>query len=393
MIKLRNNPFADYVEAQAFRENEIPAHPCLEPEVAPAAGGRFTIFTLTDFESYTPPVDDGILGEGGGQIFWRDRELGVLVGPGGCGKSRFLLGFAVAQILGRPYCGFMTYGPSRTWLLVGNENSPRRYRDELRKICADLTQAERDLVNQYLFMQALITETDTDISLDDEDALKRWNEVAARVKPDIVVVDPWEAVIVGGDCNDSKATRSSVGILRTIFNRHSLRFSLLIVHHSREGAEAIRKAEGFDAGAFAKGSKTLRSMARFGINMAPTDPDNGGTAVIACGKINDGRKFTTRGIALDEASMTYSLDTEFDLDAWRSDVEGKQRKLSCSIADVVAAVKDSHFTAGAIVTACTASTGASPRTIKTRLAEAVKDGYLAPCPPRGSYTLGKKPLY
>jgi len=241
-------------------------------------------------------------------------------------------------------------------------------------------------------IQALLTDADADISLDDEAALKRWQLTAAHVKPDIVVVDPWEAVIAGGDCNDSKATRASLGLLRSIFNRHSLRLSVMVVHHSREGAEAIRKAEGFDAGAFGKGSKTLRSMARFGLNMAPTDPDSGGTAVLACGKINDGRKFTTRGIVLDETSMSYALDHAFDLEGWRNDVEGKQRNLSCSIADVVNAVRDGNHAAGAIVETCKERTGASPRTIQTRLAEAEKAGYLAKCPPRGSYTLGNKRL-
>lgn len=391
MTLISDNPFHDYLTPSNPQREEIPPIRLIQPAKVPPIAG-FTVYTLTDFEGYVPAKDDAILGEGNGQVFWRDREIAYLAGPGGCGKSRFILCLAVAQILSRPFCGFMTFGPPRTWLLLSNENSPRRIREELRKICAGLTPAERDLIDRHLFIQALLTDADSDISLDEEEALKRWQATAACVKPDIVVVDPWEAVIAGGDCNDSKATRASVGLLRTIFNRHSLRLAVMIVHHSREGAEAIRKAEGFDAGAFGKGSKTLRSMARFGVNIAPTDPDSGGTAILACGKINDGRKFITRGIVLDEESMSYSLDHAFDLDAWRNDVEGKQRNLTCSIADVVTAVREGKHTAGAIVEACKESTGASPRTIKTRLAEAEKEGYLAKCPPRGSYTLGNKRL-
>ena len=375
----------------------------------PSAGGRpmphetnastlthgkkgFTIWTIDDFENYDPPEDDVLMGEPGGHTYWRDRELALLLGPGGVGKSRLALHLALAQILGRAWIEFQLHGPPRRWLIIGNENSARRFKAELQMMLRDATPTERTLVASHLFIQALVDDTADSLSLDDPIALKLWRETAALVRPDVLVVDPWEAVIPGGDCNDAVATREGVRLLRAIFSPHSPRFTPLIVHHAREGAEAARKAEGFDAGAFAKGSKTLRSMSRFGINVAPEDPDDGARVVIACGKMNNARKFTTRGAIMDDSTHHYSRNPDFDVEAWRADVEGKRGGKSCSVRDVVEAVREGNHVTGKIVAALVQSTGACERTIKSRIRDAVAGKYLAPCPPRGSYTLGSKKL-
>ena len=375
----------------------------------PSAGGRpmphetdastlthgkkgFTIWTIDDFENYDPAEDDVLMGEAGGHIYWRDRELALLLGPGGVGKSRLALHLALAQILGRGWIDFQLHGPPRRWLIIGNENSARRFKAELRMMLHDATPTERTLVAGHLFIQALVDDTADSLSLDDQIALKLWRETAALVRPDVLVVDPWEAVIPGSDCNDAVATRDGVRQLRAIFSPFSPRFTPLIVHHAREGAEAARKAEGFDAGAFAKGSKTLRSMARFGINVAPEDADDGARVVLACGKMNNARKFTTRGAIMDDSTHHYSRNPDFDVEAWRADVEGKRGGKSCSIRDVVEAVRAGNHKAGEIVRSVIESTGASKRSIDTRIAESVAQNYLAKCMPRGSYTLGNKKL-
>ena len=352
----------------------------------------FTIWTVDDFENYEPPADDALMGEDGGRVYWRDRELALLLGPGGVGKSRLLLQCAIAQILGREFCGFQRMGSPHRWLIIGNENSARRYRDELRLMMRDLTPEERRTVATNLFIQALVDDSSDSLALDDPQAVKLWRETAAAIRPDVLAVDPWEAVIPGGDCNDAAATREGVRLIRAIFAPHNPRFTPFLVHHAREGADAARQAEGFNAGAFAKGSKTLRSMARFGVNVAPEDPDDGGRIVLACGKVNNAQKFTIRGAVMSEATHLYALNPEFDVEKWRADVDGKQGNKSASVRDVVEAVREGNHTAGKIVETVRERTGACHRTIKARLAEAVAGKFLAPCQPRGSYTLGNKKL-
>lgn len=369
------------------------AGPNLPPDLCEAGSPPkkgFTIWTPDDFEKYDPPADDAMMGDGSDCVYWRERELALLLGPGGVGKSRLLLQLAIADILKFEFIGFELKGAARRWLIMGNENSARRYQDELRRMMRDLTPEQRRLVAENLCIQVPVDDRSDSLSLDDLPAVKLWRETAAIIRPDVLAVDPWEAVIPGGDCNDAVATREGVRALRAIFSPHSQRFTPLIVHHAREGAEAARQAEGFNAGAFVKGSKTLRSMARFVINVAPEDPDDGGRVVLACGKVNNSRKFTTRGAIMDEATYLYERNPDFDVEAWRADVEGKRGGKSCSIRNVWEAVAGGKHSAGDIVKAVKEETGASERTVKRRLSEAVEMHYLAPCPPRGHYTLGSK---
>ncbi len=351
----------------------------------------FTVWGVADFEKHLPALDNVILGEANGSRYWHDKQVALLLGPGGVGKSRLNLQLAISQILGWEFIGFQTFGPPRRWLVMGNENSVERCKKELAKMLSGASTEERVLVAENLHLQALVDDSADSLSLDDPRAVALWKETAAIHKPDILTVDPWEAVISGGDCNDAAATRESVRVLRSIFSPHSQRFSMIIVHHAREGAEAARKAEGFDAGAFAKGSKTLRSIARFGINVAPEDPDDGGRVVLACGKINDGRKFSTRGAVLDEGTFTYALNSGFDVVAWRADVEGKQDGRSCCVRDVVTCVEAGLRKTGEIVNQVKDDTGAGARTVKNRLKEALDLGYLKQ-ETHGVYSLGKREL-
>ena len=357
----------------------------------------FTIWRPSDFAAHTLSEDDAILGEGETEVYWREKQVALLLGPGGVGKSRLAINLARAQILQLPFVGFKTFGPPRRWLLCGNEVSVRRYKEELASITRDCTDEQRALLDSHLFIQALVGDDGDTLSLDDPKALSLWRATAAIIKPDVGVIDPWEAVIIGGDCNDASATRESIRVTRAMFSPHSDRFTLLIVHHAREGAEAARRAEGFDAGAYAKGSKTLRSISRFAINVAPEDPEDGGRVVLACGKINDGKKFSTRGAILDDETKLYSLNHDFDLDAWRDDVEGKRREVAVTIADCVEAVRSVYrngedVQTSAIVNPLREQTGASAKTIQRRLKDALQGGYLRSGSKRGTWRLGSKPL-
>ena len=350
----------------------------------------FTVWTLRQFEEHTPTTDDAILGETDGTVYWRDREPAMLVGPSGVGKSRLSLQLALAQITGSEFVGLKTFVPPRKWLLMGNENSTRRCKEELEKMLCDATQEQRARVQELLRIQAVTEPFDASLSLDDEEARQRWRDTAAMHRPDILVVDPWEAVIRGNDCNDAAATRDSLQHLCRLFSSSNSRSTLLIVHHAREGAEAARKAEGADAGAYVKGSKTLRSIVRFGINVAPEDPTETRRIVIACGKVNNSRGFATRGAILNESTCRYELNAEFSLARWRADYEGKRSNKSSSIRDVVDAVKAGADKTAAIVEYVRVRTGACDRTVKQRIHEAVRHGELARSSPTGHYVLSEK---
>lgn len=299
------------------------------------------------------------------------EQNNVVQGPGAVGKSRVTINVARNQVLGLPFCGLETHHRPLKWLFLGNENSIHRLQYDLGKMSKGLNAAQLESLDKHIFLQALETVDDSFICLSDEITQQRYQSTLASVIPDIVVVDPW-GEIQYGDPNNDLDTRASLRDLVRVCRHVNQRMAIQIIHHSRTGRANIRQAEGWDRSNYGKGSKALYSSARAIINLAPADAEDTSRIVIACGKANDCRPFETRGIVLDEETMTYDLDPDFDLEAWRNDVDGKMAPKSqkVTVRDVVDCCQ-SPVSKAALVESLTKTTGcSSPRAyewVKTAL--------------------------
>jgi hypothetical protein len=217
-------------------------------------------------------------------------------------------------------------------------------------------------------------------------------------EPGLIIFDPF-ADMVAGDENSTADVVATLRILRQIQRKGAPKAAVLIIHHSRSGPGNIAQAgDLYAAGNFGRGSKVLFSRVRCELQLAPGDRDDANRIVLACGKANNAEKFAPRGIVFTPDTFVYSADPSFDLAAWRSDVAGKRGNKSASIADVVNVVRElcphpgDMAKAGPICDSVKEATGASVRTIKSRIREAVKAGYLRNGKTFGSYGLGAKPL-
>lgn len=174
----------------------------------------------------------------------------------------------------------------------------------------------------------------------------------------------------------------------------------LVIHHARTGAANVAQAgDNFSSGNFGRGAKALYSSIRCELQLAPGDRDNDRKIVLACGKANNSEKFSARGLIFNPETFSYEIDPEFNLDEWRDDVAGKRRNQSLTVAQVVGIVADlcpspsDEAKAGAIQEAVKDVTGgASVRTVRDRLSEAKKSGYLRDGERKGTYRLDYKPL-
>jgi hypothetical protein len=173
---------------------------------------------------------------------------------------------------------------------------------------------------------------------------------------------------------------------------------VLIIHHSRSGADNVAIAgDRYNAGAFGRGSKAFYSRVRCELQLAPGDKDNGNLLVLACGKANNTIPFTARGIVFDPETFTYSVDPNFDLEAWRSNVHGKRKETAVSVADVVNAVRELTPEIGAQTTRKAVcdhlkGSGCSLRTVQDRIKTAIKTGFLREGKTRYDIRLGTKPM-
>jgi hypothetical protein len=178
--------------------------------------------------------------------------------------------------------------------------------------------------------------------------------------------------------------------------------AFIIIHHARTGTANVAQAgDNYAAGNFGRGSKALYSRVRCELQLAPADRDDTSKLVLCCGKANDCEKFAPRGVIFDAANFRYEVDAGFDLEKWRSDLDGKRRGKLVSIADVVGSVREALRTGPSgtkevstktVSDPLTAATGANAKTVTRALNQAVQGGFLKLGSKRGTWALGPKKL-
>jgi hypothetical protein len=353
-----------------------------------------TVWAPSQFLAHTLPDDASLLGDG----LIERGELASFLGVGGLGKSRLTLWFALCWIAGREWCGLPTAGGPGRVLILCTENGLRRWQTDLSKMLATFTDDERDAVEKHLRGLALVPGEEADMNLGDAASCARLRETLKAQAPDLLIFDPF-ADMLAGDENSTECMVATLRTLRGILTASAPRAAVILVHHARTGAANVAQAgDGFSAGNFARGSKALYSRVRAELQLAPGDRDDPTKLVLACGKASNCAPFAPRGLVFDAETFTYQVDPSFSVEGWRSDVAGKRTGKACSVAEVVAVVREhcqlpgDCVKAGMISDAVREATGASVRTIRDRLRDAVKAGYLRAGEVKGSYRLGSKPL-
>jgi hypothetical protein len=79
------------------------------------------------------------------------------------------------------------------------------------------------------------------------------------------------------------------------------------------------------APAFTSNSKVLSNWTRAQINIAPRGPEDNQRLILACDKCSNGREFKTFAITLDQQSMIYGLDPNFNVAEWEEGIHNTQR--------------------------------------------------------------------
>lgn len=354
----------------------------------------FTLWRPSQFLAYTPPADAVIVGD---SLIERGK-WSSLMGIGGLGKTRLMMFLAFCQILGRLWCGLTVHGKPLRWLILSTENGLRRWKTDLAAMLQPLTPAEREAIDAHLVIMAMTDDEDCELNAGSLESMGRLAVTLRAETPDVVIFDPF-ADMIDGDENATADVVATLRTLRQVVRKDAPTAAVILIHHARTGANNVAQAgDNFSAGNFGRGAKALYSSVRAEIQLAPGDRDNSNRLVLACGKNSDGPKFAPRGILFNPEDCSYSVNPDFDLEAWRADVSGQRSGKACSIADAVHAVRELAPVVGDeaktsdIVEALMAASGAKIRTCKDRLAEALRSGYLRRGSRNGLYRLGAKVL-
>lgn len=353
-----------------------------------------TIWAPSQFLAYTPDISANLLGDG----ILQKGEWTSLLGVGGLGKSRLALALCIAQLTGRDWCGLKTGGLPEPILFLSTENGRQRWKTDLERMMAGLIDHEKATVEKNLRALAMTPEEDGDLNMGNEESRIRLGKTLKLFAPAIVVLDPF-ADMVDGDENKTQDIVNTLRALKGVLQKNAPSAAILIIHHARTGASNVAQAgDNYSAGNFGRGSKALYSRVRAEIQLAPADRDDSNRLVLACGKSNNGPKFLPRGIVFDPETFDYSVDTQFDVEAWRNDVSGQRGTgKTCTVADVVEAVREKYspgeeVTTGYVTEKVKEWTFAGAKTVQRRLVEARKAGYLRAGNKRGTWCLGAKAL-
>lgn len=332
----------------------------------------FTVYSFGSIIRRTLPPRINIWADG----IFAMGQLHAIVGQGGVGKSRVAMQLAVAQVVGQPFAGLPTSGGNLKWLFIGTENSIYRQQHDLQKMSVGLDAPLIEQLSSSLFFQVVETPDDAFISLGTDDTCRKWSDTLAQVRPDILVADPF-GEIMAGDINADHDVRATLRELLRLCRQVNPNMAVILLHHARTGRGNIAQAAGFDKANFALGSKALYSGCRTVVNLAPADPDDHGRIVLSCAKSNDTRPFATTGLFLDETTMLYAVDPDFDEQSWRDDLDGKRTGAKVCIRDVIDVVRHGADTSGQIVRCLQDAHCCSDTTAKKRLRQALEKGYLA----------------
>ena len=238
---------------------------------------------------------------------------------GGLGKSRLIVQASIDTALGRSFLGWKTNGKGLRWLFLQTENGNRRLQSDFAAMMQDLTETERQIVNEAITIHTLENDDDGLLSLGNQHVVAALQAAVTEFAPDIVVFDPLRDFAIG-DLNSDADMAATLSTISRIVRTGNPRRIPLILHHALTGKIGHAKAVGFERGGFGRNSKVLQGYVRAMINIAPENSDSNETLIVASGKSNNSQEFEPFGIRLDLETMTYRRDDSLDIPAWRERV-------------------------------------------------------------------------
>jgi hypothetical protein len=246
-------------------------------------------------------------------------ERTAICGMGGVGKSRLIMQLALCCRAGHDFLGWETRRSELLWLFLQTENSCRRLKYDLGRMLTAFEPEEQQAIKAGVFFHTLEADDDGFLMLDAENS-ERIATAIDTLDAHIVVFDPLRDFGLD-DLNADRYMTETLREISRITKRGNPRRIPLIIHHAVTGRAGILKATGFDRSSFGRNSKVLFSWTRAQINVSPGLPDDNSVIVISSAKCSNACEFEPFAAMLDERTMLYQLNEDFDFDAWQHSLE------------------------------------------------------------------------
>ena len=253
-------------------------------------------------------------------------QLMEVIGGSGLGKSRMMLNLAVHQVLGLPFAGLPTCQRPLNWLFYGNENGYYRYRSDLRQMLKFCTSDQLARLRGHIFLPTMERPQDAHVSFTDEQNRIKLKTTIRYRNADVVVLDPWGAVIDGDELDDGDVRKTIFEITDVLAANIDKPTAGIILNHSRNGVKELADADGFGAANYGKNSKAIFTVMRNVWNLRPAHFNTPTTKIeLIHAKSSDFAAYEPRAVDFDPNTFSYRLDPTFDHEMWQYELERAKR--------------------------------------------------------------------
>jgi AAA domain/Domain of unknown function (DUF3854) len=236
-------------------------------------------------------------------IFGLSRgNVGLLIAPTNIGKTTLTLNLALSVSGRREFLPLFSqaYTANRV-LYIDGESTKSELKTDIEKMLNKFSVLEIEQVEKNLFFicDAEINDEMIDLAIDEH--LREIKQKALDIKPDLIVIDTFSALINVEDENDNAEIKSKVlQPLKQLAKETNS--AILLLHHTgkyNEGSpQAIDSYKGRGASAFG-------CLARTTLNLKPQGR-NSNLVTLSCSKVK-GERFETISMKLDKESRWFEI--------------------------------------------------------------------------------------
>lgn len=234
--------------------------------------GRFLrLHRINELQNSKPSTDGVLVGD----FMICKGDISVFAGAPGTGKSRAVMSLALSGVTKQPWFGLKIHREFRTLVLQTENGMLRLHRESLDY--PDIEYGDRVLVSEP---------PELGLRLDDTEFLKDLEQAIRSQQPDLVIVDPWNAV---APSDNRESTINAIETIRKAIGYGDNSPAIVLVHHTRKPVSSKNRRKGRSLIHELAGSYALSGHARSVFVLeAASDRTDDPYVCLTCAKNNNG---------------------------------------------------------------------------------------------------------